>query len=391
MFLTSYLSDKFRQFNRSVNEGLLKQLELALAVISVLLGALGIALSVFQQTSIIVNVLFFLLFAVLCWLIIIVVRIAVSANKHTNPYSFKPATPPLFVGRDAELAKLRDALEKNASLAFIGKRRIGKSSLLKTWQLEAEKQERTVRYIDGQDKDYDLWAFVAEVIGQPELDQACHDPDRAAAALNTWAERQPKPPLLLLDEAELFISRYPAVFWVRMRASVQQGRLLFVFAGHKPLSEIYRASHAGDSPFDNTVIQEHLGLLDDKAARALIAKGGFHAAQQQQMRAWAGNHPFFLQVFGHELYAARRQSSQHLSDTVNEKAKKHLQRLWDSCNETEQAALLALARGEAHNGLASLRLSGLTTPDNRLFGDVWRAWLGDRLPDEARSSHRSAV
>jgi len=394
MFFTTYISNQLKRFNLAVNNGLLKQLELAMT----LGGFLGVIPFFFENQPIVRQISFVFFCLILGWIVIILVRLVLSIQfiKPTNPYDTQPATPPLFVGRGRELASLRDALEKNASMAFIGKRRIGKTSLLKTWQLKAENQEQTVRYLTGQGKNYDLWAFVAEVIEQPYLDQACHNPDRAADTLNTWAQHQPRPPLLLLDEADLFIQNFPAVFWVRMRASVQEGRLLFVFASYKPLSEIYLTSHAGDSPFDNTVIQEHLGLLDDKAAQALIAKGGFHTTQQQQMRAWAGNHPFFLQLYGRALYAAHRKSSQHLLDAVNAQAAPHLQCLWDSCNATEQAVLLALARGEAHNGLASLRLSGLTTPDNCLFGEVWRTWLGDRLPEMTRpshsfcSSHRSA-
>ena len=377
MLFTQFLSDKLKRLNILVDDHLLIHFELSLAVIGVLFSALC-----FFKIPLLLTGLTYLLYLSWFWCLITVFIILfnIKSNKPTNPYiTGSIVTPPHFVGRRVELMRLRDAWEKNESLAFVGNRRIGKSSLLKTWQAELESKAAVVKYVSGQDGINNLAKFIKVVCG--EENKKNNKADKAANALQAWAKQHilntKHAPTILLDEAENLIKTFPAQFWIRMRACCQAHQLLFVFSSYQDLNEIYKQSHDGDSPFNNVVINLSLGLLEQDAAQQLINLGKFSKQQQQLMHDWAGNHAFFLQIIGEELYIAKQtqQASQQAQDQANKRAEPHLQHFWKHSQASEQHVLKQLAQGLPTKGLESLRLNGLLTADNQLFAKVWRQWL----------------
>ncbi|MCI5126776.1 MAG: ATP-binding protein, partial [Candidatus Electrothrix sp. AR5] len=117
-----------------------------------------------------------------------------------SPYT--DAFPPTFVGRKRELRRLADCLEQGNSALVQGDFRIGKTSLLRTWEQQARAAGREVHFLDGQDKaGHSPACLVAQITGNGSSD----DPDEAADRLRAWAIKQPLPPLLLLDEAPAFV------------------------------------------------------------------------------------------------------------------------------------------------------------------------------------------
>ena len=74
-----------------------------------------------------------------------------SLLSNVSPFIAGPAvTPPQFVGRKQELKFLHDSLQKGESISLLGKRRIGKSSLLATWKKSLSQNDYTVILLDGQ-------------------------------------------------------------------------------------------------------------------------------------------------------------------------------------------------------------------------------------------------
>jgi ABC-type branched-subunit amino acid transport system ATPase component len=64
----------------------------------------------------------------------------VSASE-TNPYDpWTPVVPPRFVGRVGVLRRLDAALEEGRSISLVGDWRIGKSSVLATWEQRAREK-----------------------------------------------------------------------------------------------------------------------------------------------------------------------------------------------------------------------------------------------------------
>lgn len=99
-----------------------------------------------------------------------------------NPYQpRKPVVPPLFVGRRDQLRDLGLALDRGESVSLVGGWRIGKSSLLATWALEAKRRGRAVRELSGEGPEgAGIAAFVAALTGAVAPD----GPDDAANVLD---------------------------------------------------------------------------------------------------------------------------------------------------------------------------------------------------------------
>jgi 3',5'-cyclic AMP phosphodiesterase CpdA len=295
-----------------------------------------------------------------------------------NPYDFiHPAVPPVFVGRLAMLDSLARALDETASVSLIGDRRIGKSSALETFALRAREMGRTVKVLSGEGKEAaSLSAFVAAITGKTCPEQA----DQAADALSTWAERSGKPglaPLLLLDEAEIFLRQFDYRFFERLRGLLD--RLCLVLATHKPIDMIFQQRGQG-SPFDNKLRIECLGLLEEIAVDALLRRGNGNLDGEDfaLMRRWAGRHPYFLQLLGYRLVEASRlgETREDALDKARQDGYARLRHLWANLTDREKQALRHASAGTSSNH-SRLRVRGLLEPDGRLFGEVLAEWLAE--------------
>jgi len=145
----------------------------------------------------IISVIFFGLF-------VLVSKLITRRVLPFNPYTpWTPVTPPQFVGRQRLLKQLANHLDKDESVSLVGDRRIGKTSVLQTWEQMLIAQERPVIYVSGEGADAgDLALFINKITQQ----QAPNEPEQAANLLSQWAndvkEKSHYPPLVLVDEAE---------------------------------------------------------------------------------------------------------------------------------------------------------------------------------------------
>jgi predicted phosphodiesterase len=293
-----------------------------------------------------------------------------------NPYDFAhPAVPPHFVGRVALLDSLAQALERTESISLLGDRRIGKSSVLLAFQTQAQAMGREVRLLSGEGAEAaSLPAFIAAITSTP-----CGEGAEAAAdALSAWAERTGRPgiaPLLLLDEAEIFLSQFEYRFFERLRGMLE--RLCVMLATHIEIDLFFRQKGLG-SPFDNKLRIERVGLLEPEAAETLLRRGGNGLAGEDLalMRSWAGRHPYYLQVLGFRLVEARRlgHCREWALDHARQDGFARLRTLWASLSEKERQALRQAAAGQASRH-SRLRLRGLLEENGLLFGQVLAEWL----------------
>src|SRR5262249_3852878 len=116
-----------------------------------------------------------------------------------SPYDpWTPAMPPLFAGRGAILRGLEEALEARRRVSLVGDFRIGKSSVLKTWEQRAQAAGRVVTSVSGEEASgQSPGAFVHAVTGL----RVPEDSDAAADALGRWAaDAAPRnlPPIVLV-------------------------------------------------------------------------------------------------------------------------------------------------------------------------------------------------
>lgn len=291
-----------------------------------------------------------------------------------NPFDpYNPALPPRFFGRKAELLALESSLAEGHGVSLVGDWRIGKTSLLRTWELRARELGRRVAFLDGQGPEGNSpAALVARVVQQPAPESA----DGAANLLGEWVAVQPGglAPVLLIDELDGLVPRFDPRFFDRLREML--GRLIVAVASRRPVDLLYHEL-GRTSPFDNRLALVQLGLLAGEAADALAAAGGELGPEHRELlRRWAGRHPFHLQLFGHHLVAARRvgQSRRDALDRYLDEAGARFRELWARLSPREQEALREAAAGRP-TPLRSLRRRGLVGDNGLPFGEVLGSWL----------------
>ncbi len=292
-----------------------------------------------------------------------------------NPYDpWTPVTPPRFVGREDELRRLEAALEEKRSVSLVGDWRVGKTSLLETWRRRQAGRGREVRLLSGEGSEGEsLAGFVSAITGFAAEDE----PDRAADALAAWAQRSPPdlPPLVLVDEFDGMVPRIEHRFFERLRAML--GRILFVFSTRRELDLIY-SDLERTSPFYNRLEILWLGLLEAEPAGELIRWGeeSFAPGDAGLVARQAGRHPFYLQLLGRHMVAARRQGGapERALDRFYAEANARLRELWRSLEQRDRDRLLATNTGRECRHRV-LRARGLVTSGGRPFGQVLAVFL----------------
>lgn len=307
-------------------------------------------------------------------------RFALAPRRSTpgsggrNPFDpFHPAVPPGFVGRRLELLQLEDSLTDRNGVSLVGDWRIGKTSLLRAWELKAIELGRTAVFLDGQGAEgASIAAFVGKIIGRPAPETA----DSAADALAAWLRTHPEglTPVLLIDEFDGLAPRFDLRFFERLRPMLDY--LPLAIASRRPIDLLYLELEK-TSPFHNRLKTLYLGLVEPEAAEEITALGSELAAEDKGlMRLWAGCHPFHLQLLGHCLIEARRLGATRDWGLENylDNAFGRLRELWARLEEKEQSALRSLSQGQPTT-LRSLRRRGLVDESGQAFGEVLVAWL----------------
>ncbi len=299
-----------------------------------------------------------------------------------NPFNpWDEAVPPRFVGRADLLRRLKLALDEKRSLSLVGDWRIGKSSVLQTLRLAAEEAGRVVRLVSGEGPEaVSCAALVTAVSGQPAPADAPPDAaDEAADRLSLWLDAVSPadlPPLILIDEADRMLTRFPPRFFERLRGML--GRVCLVLATRQEVDRIYESDNRA-SPFINRLEMQRLGLLDQEAAEALIAQGGeiIRDEDRELMRTWAGCHPYYLALLGRHLWDARQQGNgtAEALEIFRDEARARLRELWRSLNDRYRSQLEGMLDGEEVDH--ELNRRGLVVA-GEAFGKVMTEWLKNK-------------
>ena len=300
-----------------------------------------------------------------------------------NPYNpWTPAVPPLFQGRRSELRRLEQALTTGFGVSVVGDSRIGKSSLLRTFQQLQQRDGRTVRYLDGQGPEgASIQTFVAKIVRGTVADVP-ESADGAADALASWVEaensKSDRLPVILVDELDSLPGRFDPRFFERLRNLI--GKIVLVVASRVEVDKLYE-EQGRTSPFDNLLKLVRLGLAKD-AVDPLVELGRplMDDDDPDQMRRWAGSHPLYLHLFGHHLIDARihDETEDEAVDRFRDEAASRLRDLWRRLDEKEQETLKAIARGETVSR-RSLERRGVLDREGRAFGEVLLDWLREEL------------
>jgi hypothetical protein len=296
-----------------------------------------------------------------------------------NPW--KPVTPPAFVGRQVLLRKLRGAWDQGRSVSLVGDWRIGKSSILATCFEDIVKSGRPVRLLNGESREgASPAAFVQAATGVP----ATPDADGAADVLSSWARQSRRPgllPLLLVDECDALVRRFEYRFFERLRGMLDD--LCLGVSSRRELDRVFLDAGKGTSPFQNRLELHWVGLLEPDAAGQLIetAGSGLPAQARREIHAWAGRHPFFIQLMARKLMDARcfGQSDAQAIEEFQTEAASRLRELWGTLAGHEQQSLREAAAAPKPQA-RRLRQRGLLDEEGRPFARVLTEWLADEAP-----------
>ncbi len=250
----------------------------------------------------------------------------------------KITDPRLFVGRKEELDAITCGMTavQPVSINVVGRRRIGKSSLLyhffQTYQQRVPEPSRyVVIYLSLQDarcqREDGFYQAVAQQLWynlSVQRNSALIEPLRVqpfnrlafCAAMGQY-KRQGVLPVLCLDEfGPLF--RHPKEFdngfFDNLRSLMESSVLMLVVASHRRL-DFYQRRHKLTSAFFKLWQVVTLSELTEEEANELVglpatttagATTALSKQEQQLVRQWGGRHPYLLQLAASLLCEARQ-------------------------------------------------------------------------------------
>lgn len=174
-----------------------------------------------------------------------------------------------FFGREKELRSVFDILNSGSSVAIIGERQVGKSSLLKAIAREASSrlhQQRRPVYLNLQDvyDEDDFYEALCE-----ELKVEVSKGQKLARAVRTQEQKV----LLLLDELEKMTwDGFTEQVRSQLRGLAEGGDapLRLVVSASVSLGQLFPDSGGMVSPLRNICLEESLGLWDKATVREFV-------------------------------------------------------------------------------------------------------------------------
>ncbi len=290
-------------------------------------------------------------------------------SRSRNPYGQLTAirSAEMFFGRENSLELLCNALMDGQSVAIIGPRRIGKSSLLACSRLP-ELQRRVGCDLDNhllilinleehlQRTPEGFFAFVCEQLLQQSRKELRlemppgTDGDQFSQLLNQF-KSQGFHPVLLLDEFDSIVRnpQFNPDFFSFLRAQANAGKVSYVTASLSTLDQICHSDIVG-SPFFNIFSHHSLGPLTEDSAIDLItipskAAGCLFTENEIQfVLKVAGRHPFYIQRTCYFLFQQKSQSNNklnihHLKSQVYDELLPHFSYAWNHLEPEQQEQL----------------------------------------------------
>ncbi len=314
----------------------------------------------------------------------------------SNPFYHRTPIhdPAHFFGRVWELRQLDNLITNGQSVALIGPRRIGKSSLLcQLMQQRAAAEHGMVEgmqrfvYFSGeawQDQSTDmlyaaLWsaiytatqeclAAIASAVDFPDPLLVTLDFPTFHRALQLLRNVVPRLVLLIDEFDALSHNRHlDETFFSSLRSLAATQEIVFVTASTQPLLELtYAQQSALSSPFFNIFLPQRLGLLPRLEALALLdgtaALGGvvLDPRESAQLLNRAGPHPFFLKIAGYHWWEAREKGVTTDEETMQQvtanEADPHWHYQWRYLTVEQQRTLALLATGQPQSTLTLQQL-----------------------------------
>ena len=298
----------------------------------------------------------------------------------TNPYLNRKmiTNPAEFFGRERELRKIlaRIGNQRPQSVAVVGERRIGKSSLLYQAYHPANRQASipdaaslVCVFMDlSERKDYQaaqifqaLFAELSRALGETITSDAGSGYDTFKAAVQR-IEAAGRRLVIFFDEFEAIASNpnIPAAnvteFLAFLRGIANSHAVAYVTSSQIDLQELGHSGEIKESPFFNIFTRVSLGPFSREEALALIAQPSAAAGRPlvpyaDTLLQWAGTHPYFLQVAcavlfeWHNGQGVSHQDMTRAAIEFADETEDHFQYTWQHLKAEERSVLRSLATG----------------------------------------------
>ncbi len=326
-----------------------------------------------------------------------------------NPYVNRSMlrTPETFFGRRAECMRLatRLASQTPQSVAIIGERRIGKSSLMAYVshpQIAAtyldDPQQTLFLFLDFQeDRCPTIESFFSAVFRHVQ-EQVADCPLPAAPnyegmqELVGYLDRSGYRLLLLLDEFDRVTrsSTFDAPFYAFLRSLAGRYNIAYITSSGRDLQQLCHTEEIADSPFFNIFSTLHLGSLQEQEAVELVcqpSRDTLFALEPhlELILELGGLFPFFLQIACSTVFELLIEDGQIQRERVvqrfMEEAQPHFQFYWQQMSPVERALCNDLACGRPIDSkqaeFQDLVRRGLAAKDGegRLFSSLFADFL----------------
>ncbi len=290
-----------------------------------------------------------------------------------NPYLNRVAIrdPAQFYGRRREVARIFSRLgaDRPQSIAVVGERRIGKSSLLNYLcapevqrQHLARPDEYVFVFMDLQQRrrvalDDFLQTWLVEIQRSAAL-PVTEKPgfDGIHAVLNQLrAERRKL--IAIFDEFDVLTSNrsFSADFFAFLRSLANNYEVAYVTSSGRELQELCHADQIADSPFFNIFTNIYLRAFPDADAYELITRPSEQsglplAPYAEDIRRLSGNFPFYLQIacsiYFEQLQDTGRLDIPAVEEAFDDEVRGHFRYLWEHFSADERAVCQAIANGQ---------------------------------------------
>lgn len=312
-----------------------------------------------------------------------------------SPFVLRGVTPArVFKGRQQEEADLVGAIRTN-SVAVLGGRRIGKTSLMRHVATQLKQNEIAPFFADCQV--VQTWSDFGALVAREWDVQIPAEflPEHLNEVVDQLRSRSGSPVVILLDEIDYLLEwdsahgqdKVPEAFFRQCRAISQHGNAQFVFSGERRISQKFWDA---TSPHWNFCRPLMLRQLTRQAADALLADPleglGVRLDQKDTLlsKSWTvtDGHPELIQFLGDKLVAAvnerpREDTRVFVADVTSVAAstafvEQYLTTYWGQSSELEKLVSLLVAHGYTTSGeiANALHSGGVKITDEQLRRSV---------------------
>jgi serine/threonine protein kinase len=335
---------------------------------------------------------------------------AAAGNPYVNRLMIQ--NPDDFYGRSSELTRIYERIKavRPQSISIVGVRRIGKSSLLRAVHHPDNRkkylpnpQEYVFVFMDLQAKrnaepaeffQYVYAELQREYRGLLQVN-ARPDYDGLQKVMEAFQEAGLKL-IFLWDEFESVTrnQKFGPEFYAYFRALANKFNVAYLTSSSDQLQSLCHAKEISDSPFFNIFTNQRLSVFKTEEARQLIVEpsarvGKPLAPHIDFVLDIAGYFPFFIQIACSSLFSlpiTGKVDYKKAKEIFMEEAKPHFQEYRERFNESERAAIVALAQGKKPPREHAFAAKDLTqagfVQDGKLFSSLFAEFVRETIRRE---------